>query len=193
MSLITNLVSNLTSTALRTAAPWLLTGAVAGAGAIYLSGYRHGAEDGRNEIQAAWDKADLEATKKNEDAAIQYQNRERALQTNNQVTADALHLQLEQTETEFIVAIDAVRSDRNRLRKQFQGCAADLSASDSTTTTLGGNDGAATDGLSGEDQELVIRIGAEADAVSARLMACQQYVIDVRKALNPIPWRLPNK
>lgn len=135
---------------------------------------------GRDDVQAQWDAASAAAAEQLAATEAEYRAREQQLQRDTQGISDDLHAQLDQTRTDYILAVDAVRADRNRLRQQFRGCSADLPGTTGIADTAGGDDDTGAGGLSETDVRVALRLAADANRVAAKLAACQAYVNSVQ-------------
>lgn len=145
-----------------------------------LATYSRGRHVGAAEVQARWDAARAQSAEQLASLESEYRAREQHLQQANQELSDDLHVQLDQTRSEYLLALDAVRAGTGRLRQQFRGCATDVPSTTSVAGTTHGNDDSGAGGLSAEDQAVALRIGSDANRVAAKLAACQAYVDSIQ-------------
>jgi hypothetical protein len=132
---------------------------------------------GQADIQAKWDtEKAAQATQYN---ALVAENvaKERVWQSELQTAQDALSAATENTRADLDSTLADVRADNLRLRNRFRACQTRVSSAAGTT---GGDDAAGQGGLSREDEELALRIGADADQVAHKLAACQAYIQTIR-------------
>ena len=145
--------------------------AIATAAALAVGGFA-GHRAGKNSVLADWN-----ADKARHSAAMtklerEHRQREAMLNERAQKVEDALTAAQAATLEELDTSLAGLRADNLRLRQRFRAC----SAVPETTGTTSGDDGTRESGLSDADQELALRIGADADRVAHKLAACQAYV-----------------
>jgi len=140
------------------------------AAALYFAGHRDGADGVRKEW-ADQRRADIDQ------ALIQsaaYRTRERELTDQLIEAQNALDSAIKQGNADRDSAIADLHADNLRLRERFRGCGTGGVPENSAPD--GSDDGAGAGGLSVADQEFLLRVAAEADAVAHRLTACQHYI-----------------
>lgn len=127
---------------------------------------------GKATVQAEWELA--KAAQAQELANIRAENRvkERGWADEMQKTQDALAAATFNTQFQLNAALADVQSDNLKLRERFRAC----NRVSPDTKASGGNHEASQGGLSGADQEFLLRIGAEADQVVHQLTSCQSYI-----------------
>lgn len=158
-------------------------GIPAAAGAALVVGiWFHGHAAGKDSVQTQWnaDKAKHSAAI----AALESAHRAKEAQLN--ANAQRIEYRLAQAQQDTLTELDTtlsdLRADNLRLRQRFTGCRVP-----EDTGTAESDDGAAQGGLSEQDQEFLLRIGAEADSVANRLAACQGFVDSLVRTQNHAP------
>jgi hypothetical protein len=148
--------------------------------AALWAGYSAIYSAGQESVQVEWNKET--AQRKQADMAQEVKNlaREREWNRELQVAQDMLGEATKSTQTELDRTVANVRADNLRLRERFRACSNKLSTNSDPAR---GDDAANKGGLSRADEELALRIGAEADQVVHQLAACQQYVRSIAPIL----------
>ncbi|MDR2213959.1 MAG: hypothetical protein LBE21_10095, partial [Pseudomonadales bacterium] len=108
----------------RSWAPWALLGAILALGASHLAVYAKASRASAQRVTAAWEADKAAWTQRAAALESEYRARERALRQTAQDISDDLHAQLDETRTDYQLALDASRANAGRLRQQFQGCRA---------------------------------------------------------------------
>lgn len=163
-----------------------IVAAIAVVGALYLAGYKAGA----NSVQVKWGREKQERL----DAAIQAQEKILALQEavreserrhskDIQSINEAHHMELKHALNEKNRVIDGLRNGNIRLRQRFTQSASQ-SAVPEIGSGAGGNNGAGKCGLSEDDGEFLIRVAARCDAVATQLRAAQRIIQSDRDLIN---------
>lgn len=171
-----SILSSLTGAAIKPFLPYLAVAAIAGLGATLVWVDHRGYSRGSHEVQAQWDTAMLQTTQAKAKLESDYRTLEQQMASRTQEISNELHTQIDQTRTEYIVALDASRSGANQLREQFASCRASLPSATNNSSPTSSHDAAREPGLSPEDIQPFLLIGADANRVVAKLTACQEYV-----------------
>jgi len=154
---------------IRLAAMGVVFGAIS---AIYTVGYNAG----QNGTQTAWAAEKLATLQQVTRLAASYRAIEQGLSNELSKVQDMLAATTAANVAELDSTLTDLRSDNLRLRERFRACDNRVPEN---ATAASGDDGSGGGGFSTADQEFLIRIAGEADALASRLSACQGYVLAV--------------
>lgn len=142
-------------------------------GVSYGGGYWSGYGSGKKHVQTQWD-ADIQArTQKQIEQEVANRAKERGWENEMQTVQNALAEATAETQAQLDAALTGISTDNLKLRQQFRACQS--RGVPKAAEAPSGDDAAGQGGLSTADQELALRIGADADRVVAKLTACQSY------------------